>query len=134
MKKYQYTYLLARLPMGLAFFGHGLIRLTKLDKFSDGMVKQFEKSFLPGGLVSLFGHALPFLEALIGVLLLAGLFTRFALVLAICVMLALIFGTCAIEQWNGVFTQLFYCAYLVALFHFSEYNRFSVDGMLGRGL
>lgn len=127
MKKEQYTYLLARLPMGLSFFGHGLIRITKLTEFSDGMVKQFSKSMLPVGFVSAFGHGLPFLEFVTGLLLLLGLFTRFAAVLGIALMLALIFGSSLIEQWQAVFTQLVYSAYLAMLFYYTHYNRFSFD-------
>jgi thiosulfate dehydrogenase [quinone] large subunit len=129
MKKEQYTYLLARLPMGLSFFGHGLIRIMKLDEFSGGMVKQFSKSFLPEGFVSAFGHVLPFLELTTGLLLLLGLFMRFATVLGIAIIMALIFGSSVIEQWPAIFTQLGYAAYLCALFYYTHYNRFSVDGM-----
>jgi len=134
VKKEQYTYLLARLPMGLSFFGHGLIRITKLSEFSDGMVKQFSKSFLPEGFISAFGHVLPFLEFITGLLLLLGLFTRFAVVLGAAIILALIFGSSIIEQWQGVFTQLFYSAYLAVLFYYAHYNRYSVDGMMRNDL
>jgi thiosulfate dehydrogenase [quinone] large subunit len=130
MKKEQQTYALARLPMGLSFFGHGLIRITKLTVFSDGIVKQFSKSFLPEGFVSLFGHVLPFLEFITGLLLLLGLFTRFSILLGMAIMLALIFGSAVIEQWQAIFTQLFYSAYLVGLFYFSEYNGYCIDKML----
>jgi len=131
LKKEHIAYLLARLPMGLSFFGHGLIRITKLDTFSDGMVKQFSKSILPEGFVSAFGHVLPFLEFITGVLLLLGFFTRSALVLGSVVILMLIFGTSLIEQWNGIFTQLFYAAYLAVLYYFSQYNVISVDSRMG---
>jgi thiosulfate dehydrogenase [quinone] large subunit len=132
MKKEQYTYLLARLPMGMSFFGHGLIRLTKLNEFSEGMVKQFSKSFLPAGFVSAFGHVLPFLEFITGILLLLGLFTRFATVLGAAIILALIFGSSVIEQWNAIFTQLFYGAYLAGLFYYADYNGFVVDRVITR--
>jgi thiosulfate dehydrogenase [quinone] large subunit len=131
MKKQQYTYLLARLPMGLSFFGHGAIRIIKYAAFTSGMEKQFASSLLPNALVSPFAHVLPFVELLIGILLLAGLFTRFALVLAAILMMALIFGTAAIEQWQGIFTQLFYSAYLAVLFNYTNYNKYSVDGWRG---
>ncbi len=132
MKKENFAYLLARLPMGLSFFGHGLIRLTKLEVFSNGMVKQFDKSLLPEPLVSAFGHALPFFEFAVGLLLLTGLFTRFAIVLGSAVMLALIFGSSLIEQWNAVFTQLIYGAYFSVLFYYAHYNGLSVDALFNK--
>jgi thiosulfate dehydrogenase [quinone] large subunit len=130
MKSEQYTYLLARLPIGMSFFGHGFIRLTKLSGFSQGMVIQFSKSFLPGQFVLAFSYILPFFELIIGLLLLLGLFTRFSIVLGMVVILALIAGSSIIEQWNAVFIQMFYGAYLAVLFYFTRYNRFSIDHRL----
>jgi thiosulfate dehydrogenase [quinone] large subunit len=91
------------------------------------MLKQFSKSLLPEGFVSLFGHVLPFLELVTGVLLLLGLFTRFGLILAWLILLSLIVGSSIIQQWNAIFTQLFYVAYLSALYWFMDYNGISVD-------
>jgi thiosulfate dehydrogenase [quinone] large subunit len=132
MKKEQYTYLLARLPIGMSFFGHGLERLPKLAAFSNGMVASFSKSILPAGLVLPFGYVLPFLELLTGILLLLGLFTRFATVLGVAIMLALIFGSCMVEQWNNVFTQIIYGTYLALLFEFVQYNSISIDRLRGK--
>jgi len=129
MRKESFTYLLARLPIGMSFFGHGLERLPKLDAFSHGMAASFSKSILPEVLVLPFGYVLPVLELLTGILLLLGLFTRFAAVLGVALMLALIFGSSMIEQWNNVFTQIIYGAYLALLFYFAEYNTISIDGV-----
>ena len=129
MKKEQYTYLLARLPMGMSFLGHGVIRLTKLAAFSQGMVGQFSKTFLPGQFVSAFSYVLPFLEFITGLLLLLGLFTRFSIVLGVILMLLLIAGSSIIEQWNAVFIQIIYGGYLAMLFYFINYNGISIDGL-----
>ena len=132
MKKESVAYLMARLVMGMSFFGHGLIRLTKLNIFTSTMVKEFSKTFLPDALVLPFSYTLPFLEFITGVLLLLGLFTRFATVVGVLIMLALIFGSSMLEQWNNIFSQIVYGAYLAALYNFSDYNQISVDGRLGR--
>ncbi len=68
------TYLLARLPIAVSMFTHGLERLPKLNNFSEHMVGQFSKSMLPTALVTPFSYMLPFLEFLTGILLIAGLF------------------------------------------------------------
>lgn len=130
MTKEQFTYLLARLPIGMSFFGHGLERLPKLAAFSHGIVTSFSKSILPETLVLPFGYILPILELLTGILLLLGLFTRFATVLGVALMLVLIFGSSMIEQWNNVFTQIIYGGYLALLFYFAQYNTISVDRLL----
>lgn len=133
MKNDHIAYLLARLPIGLSFFGHGLVRIIKLDVFSNGMVAQFSKSFLPVAFVSAFGHVLPFLELATGLLLLPGLFTRFGICLGTAIILMLICGSSIIEQWNAIFTQLFYAAYLAALYFFIDYNRISIDAKRNKG-
>lgn len=130
MKTAQYTYLLARLPIGMSFFGHGLERIPKLAEFAGHMAKPFEKSIMPMSLVTPFGYVLPFLELLTGILLLLGLFTRFATVLGTLIILALIFGSCMIEQWNNVFSQIVYGAYLALLFYFADYNILAIDRLI----
>lgn len=132
MKNAQYTYLLARLPMGMTFFGHGLERMPKLSAFAEHMAQPFQKSILPMALVTPFGYVLPFLELLTGILLLIGLFTRFSIVLGVLIMLALIFGSCMIEQWNNVFSQIVYAGYLAVLFYFTNYNIYAVDKLINK--
>jgi thiosulfate dehydrogenase (quinone) large subunit len=124
------SYLLARLPLGMSMFGHGLIRLTKLQSFSSGMVSEFSKSLLPQFLVEVFSYTLPFLEFLTGLLLLVGLFTRFACIAGVIIMLALIFGSSFLEQWNNIFTQILYGAYFAILYRYSLYNYYSVDMLI----
>ena len=116
--------------MGMSFFGHGAIRLTKLSVFSHGMVEQFSKSFLPGWSVLVFGFVLPFLEFTTGLLLLLGLFTRFAIVSGVAIILLLIIGSSIIEQWQAIFVQIVYGAYLALLFNFTGYNAISVDELI----
>lgn len=130
MKKAQYTYVLARLPVGMSLFGHGLERLPKLSAFVAHMAQPFQISILPMQLVIPFGYVLPFLELLTGILLLLGLFTRFATVLGVIIMLALIFGSSMVEQWNNVFTQIIYGAYFALLFYFADYNILAIDRLI----
>jgi thiosulfate dehydrogenase [quinone] large subunit len=130
--KEQITYLLARLPIAMSMFGHGLDRLPKLSGFSSHMVQQFQNAVLPLALVEVFSHTLPFVELITGVLLIIGLFTRFATIVGVLIMLALIFGSSMIEQWENVFTQIIYGIYFALLYYFSAYNYYSVDRLLKR--
>jgi thiosulfate dehydrogenase [quinone] large subunit len=61
-----------------------------------------------------------------------GLFTRFACVVGIITMLALIFGSCLIEQWDNVFSQMLYSLYFVMLYYYAFYNRYSFDRLMSR--
>jgi thiosulfate dehydrogenase [quinone] large subunit len=124
------AYLLARLPIAISMFGHGLERIPKLQGFSSHLVVQFSKSIIPAALVTPFSYALPFLELLTGILLILGLFTRFSCILGVLIMLVLIFGSSMLEQWENVFTQIIYGAYFALLYYFAIYNRYSIDGWM----
>lgn len=126
----KWAYLLSRLAIGLSFFGHGLIRLPKLSGFSQWMMGQFSKSFLPDFLVLPFSYALPVLEFLSGLLILIGLFTRQGLLLAGAISLALIFGTTMIENWDALPSQLIHVAFLSVLLTYLPHNSYAVDKMI----
>jgi len=123
------TYLLARLPIGMSMFGHGFDRIPKLQAFSTHMAGQFNKTIIPVSLVSFLGQVLPFLELLTGILLLLGLFTRLGCILGVVLMVALIFGSSVLEQWENVFTQIIYGAYFALLYYFADYNKYSIDSL-----
>ena len=123
-------YLLLRLLLGMSFLGHGLVRLPKLAKFSEWMVQSFSKSMLPQALVTPFSYVLPVAELLTGILLLAGLFTRTALVAAAGIMLVLIFGSSMIEEWSAIPSQLIHGAIAAYLLNHIETNRLSIDHKL----
>jgi thiosulfate dehydrogenase [quinone] large subunit len=132
MKRERITYLLCRLPVAVSMFGHGLDRLPKLSGFSDHMVQQFNNAMLPLALVEVFSHILPFVEFITGIFLIIGLFTRFAAIVGVLIMLALIFGSSMIEQWENVFTQIIYGMCFALIYHFSAYNYYSVDRLLSK--
>ena len=117
------TYTLARLPIGISFLGHGLVRIPKLETFSEGISTAFSNSFLPLEAVQLFAFLLPFVEAIIGLGLLIGHKIELSCLVALGVICLLIFGSSSIENWSAVATQMFYGMYLVLLFHFSDYNK-----------
>ena len=123
---------MARLPIAVSMFGHGLERIPKLQVFSDHVLMQFSKSIIPAKLVTNFSMALPFFELFTGLLLILGLFTRFSCVLGLIIMLALIFGSAMIEQWDNVFTQIIYGLYFAMLYYFAFYNRYSFDRLISR--
>lgn len=127
------TFLLARLAIAASLFGHGLVRLPKLQGFSNWMVKQFEPSMLPKIMVVPFSYVLPIAEFTIGLLLIVGLFTRQALVAGSIVMILLIFGSCMIEDWNAIPSQLIHVLFFIFLLSFvNENNNFSIDKRIKR--
>ncbi|WP_443945547.1 DoxX family protein [Pedobacter sp. AW1-32] len=124
------AFVLARLAIGLSFFGHGLVRLPKLSGFSQWMMAQFSKSVLPDFLVFPFSYALPVLEFISGLMVILGLFTRQGLLLAGAVSLALIFGTTMIENWDALPSQLIHVAFLSILLAYLQHNTFALDQII----
>ncbi|HVI43470.1 MAG TPA: DoxX family protein [Chitinophaga sp.] len=126
------VFLLLRLAVGASMFGHGLVRLPKLQGFSAWMVKSFEKSMLPSAMITPFSYALPLAEFAIGLLLIFGLFTRISLIGGGVVMVMLIFGTVMIENWEALPSQLIHAAFFAALLTFLSYNTISLDHLIKR--
>ena len=105
------AYLFLRLITGVNFFGHGFARIftgSHLSGFAHGMVKSMSTSPLPPSLTLASGYAIPCVELLVGILLLLGIATRFALTLASFLMLVLMFGITLKQDWNTAGGQLLY--------------------------
>lgn len=126
------SYVLLRLAIAISMFGHGLVRMPKLQGFSDWMTKSFESSMLPQSLVRPFSYALPVAELLVGLLLILGLFTRQSLVAGGLVMLALLLGTTLIENWEAIPSQLIHVLFFAVLLHFIESNSYALDAFLAK--
>ncbi|MEP5255305.1 MAG: DoxX family protein [Winogradskyella arenosi] len=121
------SYLIVRLALGLSMFGHGLVRLPKLEAFSQGLVKSFENSMMPEVLTLPFSYILPFGELIFGALLVIGLFTRVAVLGIAAILLALIFGSTLVENWGAITAQLVHVAFVAYLSHHIKDNSYALD-------
>jgi len=129
MTHYNYAYFAARLPIGLSFFGHGLVRMPKLDDFAGWMVSSMADSMLPAEIVRPFAYILPVAELLIGLLVISGFLTRQALLAGIITMSILVFGSTTIEDWGAITGQLVHAAYFAVLLWLVPYNAIAVDNL-----
>lgn len=120
MKDFKTAFIFLRLPVAISLLGHGLVRIPKLEIFSNWMVSTMEKSLIPEFILVPFGYILPFAEAIIGVLLLINFKTKETLYAALVLMTILIFGSCSIENWAAIEAQLLHAVYLVILFWLNE--------------
>jgi thiosulfate dehydrogenase [quinone] large subunit len=93
---------------------------------------EFAGTPLPHGVVSAFLIVLPFAEAVLGVLLILGLFTRWTLVLGGLLIAALVFGTALRGDWTTVGIQMIYAIIYYLLLRNLADNYFSVDTLLRR--
>lgn len=123
-------FLLIRLAIGFSLLGHGLVRLPKLTTFSNWMVGIFDKSILPSAIVLPFSYVLPIAEFVLGLMLVLGLLTKQALVASAILMIILILGTCLIENWEALPSQLIHVLILALLLQFISANQYSIDNLL----
>jgi thiosulfate dehydrogenase (quinone) large subunit len=126
------AYLMLRFTLGLSIFMHGLVRLPHLSAFADTTVRLFVETPLPAIIVRPFALSEVFVEAIIGLLLLLGLWTRWALLLGTLSMASLIFGTALRSDWNTLAIQMLYALIYVVLIAAREYNSYSVDALILR--
>jgi thiosulfate dehydrogenase [quinone] large subunit len=125
-------YTTLRLAMGMSMFIHGAGRLPKISAFTESTLKMFSGSPLPPFAVVAFARVTPAVEALIGVLVLLGLATRFGLTLGGLWMVALIFGSALIEKYDAVGIQLIYSLIFFHLLQHLEQNTLSIDAVIAR--
>ncbi|MFZ4928610.1 DoxX family membrane protein [Chryseobacterium sp. Mn2064] len=123
----QTAYFFLRISMGVNLLGHGLVRILKLQDFASGMMKGFEKSWLPQAMVYPFGMILPFFELIIGLLLIIGFKTRIANIAGAFLMIVLLFGSSTIENWEAMGVQMIYAGLFYILISRIEDNSLTLD-------
>lgn len=125
-REQRWAYVLLRVLTGFDFFGHGFARIFSgghLASFAQGMVKSMASAPLPPTLVLATGFFVPPAELLIGLLLLAGIGVRIALIAAFLLMMVLMFGITMKQDWNVAGQQLQYGLVLgVLLFMRGHYD------------
>jgi thiosulfate dehydrogenase (quinone) large subunit len=126
---HQLAYLVFRFTLGINILVHGAGRIfgPGAEAFATTTAAEFTKTALPSGLVHAFLFVLPFVEALLGALTLAGLFTRWALTLGGLMIATLVFGTAMRSDWNTVGVQMIYAITYYLLLVNRSANRFSID-------
>jgi thiosulfate dehydrogenase [quinone] large subunit len=122
------AYALLRISLGVNFAGHGLIRIYNgVGGFAATTAEHLEKSPLPHSFAYGFSYAIPFLEAVLGLTLILGVFTRIALVCGAVFMMALTVGVTANQQWDVAGQQLLYSVVFFLLLYLVEHNALALD-------
>jgi thiosulfate dehydrogenase (quinone) large subunit len=125
------AYALLRIALGVNFAGHGLIRIYNgVGSFAASTAEHLAKSPLPHSITLGFSYAIPFLEAILGLTLILGVFTRIALVCGALFMMALTIGVTSNLQWDIASQQLLYSIIFFLLLYLIEHNAFALDGSL----
>ncbi len=118
---------LLRITVGVMFLLYGIEKFRGgIFAFTHGLVHAYE-GVLPALLVKPFAYALPFAEVIVGALLILGLFTRWSLMTAGLLMIALIFGTTIKPQPDTVAQNVMFALVIFVLLWTSEHNGWSLD-------
>jgi thiosulfate dehydrogenase [quinone] large subunit len=124
------AYAIFRMTLGVAIFMHGFSRiLTGVAAFVDVTEKPFVKTIIPMPVVHYFLTILPYLEFAVGALLIVGLFTMEISIAGALIMIILIFGMGARQEWGSVGNEMIYAAWYFLLIAFNENNWLSIDNL-----
>jgi thiosulfate dehydrogenase [quinone] large subunit len=127
------AYGLLRATLGLNILFHGVSRIAHGPAaFANALVPMFAHTPLPAGFVRGFGVVLPWVETVLGFLLLVGLRTRAALIGGALLIFVLTFGTTLRQDWETAGLQLIYAAIYATLLAFHERDTYSTDALLSR--
>jgi thiosulfate dehydrogenase [quinone] large subunit len=123
------AYTILRVSFGANIMLHGVSRiLMGHAAFLAYLTHYFEKApYVPVSMLSVFATVQPWVETILGLLLVIGLATRFSLIAGGLVIMCLVFGTNLAQDWLVSGLQLIYAfLYYYLLVHLDQ-NRFSVD-------
>jgi thiosulfate dehydrogenase [quinone] large subunit len=127
------AYALLRIALGVNFAGHGLIRIHNgVANFATTTAEHLAKSPLPQSFIHAFSNAIPFIEAILGLVLILGVFTRIALVCGAVFMMLLTIGVTSNQQWDLASQQLIYSVVIFMLLYLLEHNSFAIDNYIHR--
>jgi thiosulfate dehydrogenase [quinone] large subunit len=126
------AYVILRITLGINMSMHGAVRIMAgLGGFAEGMVKQFAETPLPAVFVRAFGHTVPLFEVTIGLLILLGIQTRWALAAGGLFMASLVFGTSLRSDWTMVMLQMIYAVIFYLLLARRRDDAFTLGTMIG---
>ena len=126
-------YGLLRLTLGLNFSLHSYGRWLDMEKFVGTVQREFTHLPLPGWSVRAFAFAIPWWETAVGLLLVLGLRTRWALAAGALLIALLTLGTALRGEYPVLSEQLVYAlVFFTLLVCRARGDRFGVDGWWNR--
>ncbi len=126
------AYAILRLTFGVNIGLRGLTRLINgTDVLAADFLKQFQNPVIPVPGVEAFAHVLPWVETMIGLLLVTGFQTRAAVIVGGLMMTVLTGGTMAIQNFQTAWLQLTYAIVFFILLVCRSWNLISLDALMG---
>jgi thiosulfate dehydrogenase [quinone] large subunit len=126
-------YFILRLSLGVDMLMHYVVRTWGISKdFVPVTEKMFVGNLLPMSWVHTFLTILPYFEGVLGVLLILGLLSRWAITAEGLLVTVLMFGTALRSDWTVVSHQMIYILFVFILLAVEQYDYFSLDAFLAR--
>jgi thiosulfate dehydrogenase (quinone) large subunit len=126
-------YFILRLSLGVDMLMHYVVRTWGISKdFVPVTEKMFVGNLLPMSWVHTFLTILPYFEGVLGVLLILGLLSRWAITAEGLLITVLLFGTALRSDWTIVSHQMIYLLFVFILLAVEQYDYFSIDALLAR--
>jgi thiosulfate dehydrogenase (quinone) large subunit len=126
-------YCILRLSLGVDMIMHYVVRTWGISQdFVPVTEKLFVGNLLPMSWVHYFLTYLPYFEGVLGVLLILGLWSRWAITAEGLLVTVLLFGTAIRSDWTVVSHQMIYILFVFFLLAVEDWDYFSVDAWLAR--
>jgi thiosulfate dehydrogenase (quinone) large subunit len=122
---------LIRLSLGVLFFFAGLAKVMNYQSSVQGIIDGASKTWLPLPLLSGFAYLLPYVELILGILLIAGLMTHVAYLGAGLLLITLEFGVILTGQYDTAAHNAFYLFMLAIGWTWVGRNPLSLDHLIG---
>ncbi|KAA3622366.1 MAG: DoxX family membrane protein [Flavobacterium sp.] len=118
---------LFRISFGINYFFHGIVRIPDLDTFAEGLQNSFQNTALPVFIITPIAYMIPFIETIIGLLLILNIKTRETLVATMVLMNILVIGSSFAQKWDLVGLQATYIGFLFLLLYFTVDRQNSIQ-------
>lgn len=120
---------LGRWALGVLMLVSGVKKIGHVAPFVQGyLVPEFSKTILPSGMVASYGYALPYVECLLGVLLLLGIGRNTVLLLNGLTLLSLALGQMLLGNNPTVGNLFTYLILNVIVLYAGDHDRWSCCG------
>jgi thiosulfate dehydrogenase [quinone] large subunit len=123
----QMEFALLRVLLGFNMLGRSLVRIPEINNFATGMAESFADTVLPGSFVFIYAFVIVIAELVIGVLLILGWKTRWALVAMGLLLLTLTFGQVLQQNFGSLANILIYGFAVSFLLFNTRYDHFGLD-------
>ena len=120
--------LLLRLVPGILYFFAGIGKfMMGIGNFASFLIEGFKATFLPAGLVSGFGYALPFLEVILGAGFLLGYKRKYVYPLGGVLMLLLIFGSWVQQDYDTATRNVIFLFAIIGAMRYAGADKMCVE-------